>query len=130
MISVAVLAALAATVTLSVARPGSDTRTDWSMFRDVHDRMRQEAAMSGTLRAVHIDETGYQPLRWSGAWQEEGPRRSWRGDVAVLRPFRGDAPIEFAPSGQVTRFQIRFGGETGARLCESDGWGPMTCRGS
>jgi type II secretion system protein H len=124
MIAVAVMASLATAVTLSVARPSGDAQTDLRRFTEMHDRLRTEAAISRQLLAVAVDATGYQRLAWDGtAWQQVGPAMTWSGPVAVRVPFRSDTPIEFAPSGQVTPFQLQFE----SRLCESDGWGPVAC---
>lgn len=130
MIAVAVMASLATAVTLSVAWPGPDRQTsDLRVFRTMHDRILADAAISRTLMGVAITDNGYQRLRWTGAWDAVGQETTWRGPVALLQPFRGVSPLEFAPSGQVTRFRVRFGEGDTARFCEGNGWGQITCSG-
>lgn len=129
MIAMAVLAALATTVTLAIARPDGTERGDWARFVELHDRVRAEAAVSQQLLALAVDGQGYQRLTWADGWEEAGPRVAWQQPVTVLVPFRGDQPLEFAPGGQVTQFRLQFGTGSVTRTCESDGWGPVTCRG-
>ena len=129
MISIAVLAALATSVTLSISRPGSDNTRDATAFQDLHERLQRTAVTSQSLVGLALDDTGYQRLAWTGDWVTQGPDVGWRGDVILLEPRRPDVVLRYAPSGQSTPFLIRFSAATGSTLCRNRGWGALECRG-
>lgn len=130
MIVITVLALLTTTVSLSANRPRSAMATDFGRFSAVYDRLRDQAVLSRQLMGLAVDETGYQRLRWDGQrWQPQGQKLRWRGTVAVLAPADTGAPLQFAPSGQATPLRLRFDEGGRARICATDGWSAVSCRG-
>lgn len=123
MISVAVLASLAAAVTLSLGRPDQSARADWLRFQEMQDRVAAEASISRRMLGLRVDETGLQRVAWRGEWTAAGSAIDWRNGVTMIG---GPRVLSFAPGGQSSDFVIRFAG--GPKLCEGDGWGGVTCR--
>ncbi|MEL7117351.1 MAG: prepilin-type N-terminal cleavage/methylation domain-containing protein [Pseudomonadota bacterium] len=129
MISVAVVAALAATVTLSISAPGEDNRADWVTFRDLHQDLRQSAAISRQIAGLRVAPEGYQQLTWRGAWEPRGASVPWRGTATLMGPGGTERVIQFAPSGEATPVLIRFSGSATIRVCEANAWEAVACRG-
>lgn len=130
MIVVSVLALLTTTISLSASRPRSAMASDFGRFQAVHAQLKDQAVLSRNIMGLTIDANGYQRLRWNGQdWQALGARVSWRGQTTIVSPRGESTVLQFAPSGQVTPFRLRFddGGRT--VLCQADGWGAATCAG-
>ena len=128
MIAVTVLALLTTTVSLSVNRPSAGAGSDFARFQGVHARLAEQAVLSRQVLGLRVDADGYQRLAWRGGkWVSDGDRARWRNGVAVLQPFDLTAPLQFAPSGQVTRLKIRFEADEQVMICESDGWAGVSC---
>lgn len=131
MIVVAVLSALAGAVTLSVARPGGGAAlSDAARFEALHRRLRSEAVLSRQVLGLRVGPEGYAPLRWTGRdWAPSGAAQAWQGAVTNLRGFDPEAPLVFAPSGQVTPVRLRFEAEGAVRVCATAGWQAAACAG-
>ena len=128
MIAVTVLALLTTTVSLSVNRPQRGTGTDWARFEAVHERLRQQSVLSREVLGLQITAEGYRPLRRAGGtWVVTGDLSEWRGSVVVLAPFDGQVPVRFTPAGRTSAVRLRFEDGAQVRVCESDGWSPVTC---
>ncbi len=128
MVVVAVLAILTTSITLSASRPRDGNASDWGRFSALHARLQDQAVLSRQLLGLSVTQDGYQRLRWAGGdWQVLGDRVAWRDEVVLIEPFSALAPLEFAPSGQVTPMRARFQAGEAVRLCQNDGWGPVSC---
>lgn len=127
MIVVTVLSLLTLTVGLGVNRPRNETAQDWSRFKAVHDRMREQAVLGREVLGLAVSADGYQRLRRAGGhWQEIGAPVRWRSAVTVQQPFDRRAPLVFGPGGQGTKLRLRFDGGA-VVICESDGWAAVSC---
>jgi general secretion pathway protein H len=128
MIVVTVLAILTTSITLSASRPRDGSASDLGRFQATYGRLQDQAVLSRQLLGLSVTEDGYQRLRWAGGeWQTLGDRVAWRDEVVLIEPVSRLAPLEFAPSGQVTLMRVRFRAGEVVRLCQSDGWGPVSC---
>lgn len=129
MVVVAILSLLTLTAALGVNRPRASSQ-DWARFESIHDRLREQAVMGGETLGLRLSETGYRRLRRDAAgWQEEGPAGAWSGAVRMELPAGPDRLLVFLPSGRATPARLAFAGEGVATVCESDGWGPVSCAG-
>ena len=128
MVVVAILALLTTTLTLSVSRPRGADMADAKRFEAVYSQLRDEAVMSGQILGLQVDADGFQRLRWqAGAWQEVGAAADWRGAVQVIEPLDRRAPLQFAPSGQVSPVRMRFDAGEQSRTCRGDAWAGLSC---
>lgn len=128
MIVMTVLAILTTSITLSASRPRDGNASDWGRFSTLYARLQDQAVLSRQLLGLSVTEDGYQRLRWAGGdWQTLGDRVAWRDEVVLMEPFSRLAPLEFAPSGQVTQMRVRFKSGEVVRICQSDGWGAVSC---
>lgn len=128
-IVVAVMASLAAGVSLMAGRGVAAGESDLSRFVRSYEQNRSLAVLERRMRGLVLDPAGSrQALKQDGAWDQPGRLQRWNGRVSYLvegaRSAASDAPdILFLPTGQTSAFVITFE----ARQCRSDGWTGLRC---
>lgn len=127
-IVVAVMASLAAGVSLVAGRGVAPGESDLSRFVRTYDQNRSLAVLERRVRGLFLEPDGSrQALKRDGIWGEPGRLQRWTGWVSYLvegvRPGRNVPDLLFLPSGQTSAFVITFG----ARQCRSDGWTGLRC---
>lgn len=132
LVVVAILATLAAGISLSVSRSGTGAEGDLARFRQIHDQQRSLAIHGLQTRGLRVTSRGLQILHRSGAgaeWEPAGPMQPWRGRVSWLAQGPQGASGEnspnliFLPNGQTSGFVLRFDRQD----CRSDGWTGLIC---
>lgn len=125
---VAVMASLAAGVSLMVGRGAGPEDGDLSRFVRTYEQNRNLAVLERQMRGLFLEPAGSrQALKQDGSWGDPGRLQRWSGRVSHLiegtRPDPNVPDILFLPSGQTSAFVITFG----ARQCRSDGWTGLRC---
>lgn len=132
MIVVAVLSLLTLTVTLGVNRPRTAQADDWTAFRDLHDRMREQAVTGDAVLGLSLSPDGFARLhRDAAGWVEDTPPSAWRGAVDIRRPVDPRPVVVFLPNGRSTPVRLAFAAagplDGSGMVCESNGWEPLEC---
>lgn len=132
LITVAVLAVLAAGVSLSVGRGGGGSETDQALFQRNFDSLQQLAITGAQTRGIQLSPKGMQlATRTDAGWEVSEQVIAWRGRVTAAT--NGPSAIANTPdlvllaNGQSTAFSIVFSDGGDVRRCGSDGFTGLTC---
>ncbi len=132
LVAVAVLAVLAAGVSLSVGRAGAKSETDQALFQRNFDTLRQLAITGAQTRGIQVSPKGMQlATRTEAGWEVSERIMAWRGQVtAVTESPSASAStpdLVLLANGESTAFAIVFSDGSDVRRCGSDGYTGLTC---
>ncbi len=132
LVAAAVLAVLAAGVSLSVGREGDKTETDQALFQRNFDALAQIAIAGAQTKGMQFTPKGMQlATKRATGWDISEHVLTWRGRATVETDRRATTATEpdlvFLANGESTPFTIVFRDGTDITRCKSDGFTGLTC---